>query len=67
MDEYSVALQGKRLERIAKEKNIPYKVIPGMGKLNILAVAFQVDGFSERGHEEGIEAAARLLSAYLSE
>ena len=67
LDEYSVALQGKRLERIAKEKNIPYKVIPGMGKLNILAVAFQVDGFSERGHEEGIEAAARLLSAYLSE
>ncbi len=67
LDEYSVALQGKRLERIAKEKNIPYKVISGMGKLNILAVAFQVDGFSERGHEEGIEAAARLLSAYLSE
>ncbi len=67
LDEYSVAVQGKRLERIAKEKNIPYKVISGMGKLNILAVAFQVDGFSERGHEEGIEAAARLLSAYLSE
>ena len=31
LDEYSVALQGKRLERIAKEKNIPYKVISGMG------------------------------------
>lgn len=67
LDEYSVALQGEDLEQIAKENNIPYKAISGMGEGNILAVAFQVDGLSERGHEEGIEAAARLLSAYLSE
>ncbi|HHT23896.1 MAG TPA: M42 family metallopeptidase [Clostridiaceae bacterium] len=67
LDEYSVAIQGESLERIAKEKNIPYKVISGMGKGNILAAAFQVDGFSERGHEEGIKAAFKLLSAFLSE
>ncbi len=67
LDEFSVALQGEGLERIAKEKNIPYKAIAGMGEGDILAAAFQVDGLSERGHEEGIEAALRLLSAYLSE
>lgn len=67
LDEYSVALQGEGLERIAKEKNIPYKAISGMGEGNILATAFQVDGLSERGHETGIEAAIRLLSLYLSE
>jgi len=67
LDEYSVALQGEGLERIAKEKNIPYKAISGMGEGNILAAAFHVDGLSERGHEEGIKAARRLLSAYLSE
>ncbi|NMA18728.1 MAG: M42 family metallopeptidase [Clostridiaceae bacterium] len=67
LDEYSVALQGEALERIAKKKNIPYKTISGMGKGNILAAAFQVDGFSERGHKEGIEATVSLLSSYLSE
>jgi len=67
LDEYSVALQGEGLERIATEKNIPYKAISGMGEGNILATAFQVDGLSERGHETGIEAAIRLLSLYLSE
>jgi small nuclear ribonucleoprotein (snRNP)-like protein len=65
LDEYSVAIQGEDLERIAKEKNIPYKAISGMGKGNVLAAAFQVDGFTERGHEEGIRAAVNLLSAYL--
>ncbi len=67
LNEYSVALQGEGLERIAKEKNIPYRMIAGMGEGNILAVAFQVDGLSERGHAEGIEAALSLLYAYLSE
>ena len=67
LDEYSVALQGEALERIAQEKNIPYKMISGMGEGNILAAAFQVDRLSERGHEEGIEATIKLLSAYLSE
>lgn len=67
LDEYSVAIQGKVLEQIAKEKNIPYKAIQGMGNENIMAVAFHVDGLSERGHEEGIRAAITLLSAYLSE
>ncbi len=66
LDEYSVALQGEALERMAQEKNIPYKVIAGRGEGNILAAAFHVDGLSERGHEEGIDSALRLLSAYLS-
>lgn len=67
LDEYSVAIQGEWLERMANGEHIPYKAISGIGKGNILAAAFQVDGLSERGHEKGIKAAIKLLSTYLSE
>ena len=67
LNEYSVTIQGEDLERIAQENNILYKTISGMGGGNIIATALHVDGLTERAHEAGINAAATLLAAYLTE